>query len=210
MIVRLAGTLIEVTEDSVVVEREGLAYEVLVPRFSIGELAACRGRQVTLHTIEFFEGNHASGHLTPRILGFLHTEDRAFFTRFVNVKGIGPRKALKALNAPVRKIATWIESGDVKALVGLPGVGKRAAEMIVASLKGKLDDLAIPEAVTGASQAVELSRAQRDALEVLVAWGDSRHDAQRWLERTAQLYPDLTESADWVRTAYRIKTGVEG
>lgn len=209
MIVRLTGTLIEVTEESVVLEREGVAHEVLVPRFAVGELAAYRGKVVTLHTMELFEGNQASGNLVPRVLGFLHPEDREFFTRFVNVKGIGARKALKALCEPVRRIATWIESSDAKALARLPGIGSRAAELIVASLKGKMDDLALPAAAMEGKPA-ELSRAQRDALEILVAWGDPRGDSERWLERAAQLYPDIESPDEWVRVAYRIKTGVEG
>src|ERR1043166_4314264 len=132
MIIRLTGNLVDVDEETIVLERDGVAREVLVPHFAIAELAAYRGQQVTLHTIEFFEGNHASGHLVPRLLGFMHREDRAFFERFVDVKGIGPRKALKALAQPVRKIASWIEAGNTKALVSLPGIGARAAEMIVA------------------------------------------------------------------------------
>ena len=146
MIVRLTGTLIEVTEESVVIDREGEAREVLVPQFAISELAAYRGQVVTLHTMEFYEGNPASGHLVPRMLGFLHTEDRVFFTRFVNVKGIGPRRALKILCEPVRRIASWIESADVKAIARLPGIGTRGAQLVVASLKGKMDDLALPGA----------------------------------------------------------------
>jgi len=210
MIVRLTGTVIEVMEDSVVLERDGLAWEVLVPRFSLGELAAYRGQLVTLHTMEFYEGNSASGHLTPRILGFLHPEDREFFTRFVSVKGIGPRKAMKALAEPVRRIASWIESGDAKALARLPGIGARAAEMIVASLKGKMEDFAMPTGETRESKAAQLSQPQRDALEVLVAWGDTRADAERWLERAAQLHPDTRATDEWVRMAYRVKAGAEG
>jgi Holliday junction DNA helicase RuvA len=209
MIVRLTGKLIDVTEETVVLEHDGLAREVLVPRFSVGELAAFRGRSVTLHTSEFFEGNPAKGHLIPRILGFVHPEDRLFFSRFVNVKGFGPRKALKALSEPVRRIATWIESGDVKALARLPGIGQRAAEMLVASLKGKMDDLALPPEGEGPARPVELSRAQRDALEILVAWGDGRGDSERWLARAAQLHPDVNDASEWVRLAYRVKSGVE-
>ena len=184
---------------------------MLVPKFAVGELTAYRGQVVTLHTMEFYEGNHASGQLVPRMLGFLHPEDRDFFTRFVSVKGIGPRKALKALCEPVRRIATWIESGDAKSLSRLPGIGSRAAELIVASLKGKLEDLALPEAVAAAEgKPAELSQAQRDALEILMAWGDTRSDAQRWLERAAQLHPDVDSPDEWVRVAYRVKAGVEG
>lgn len=210
MIVRLSGTLIDVFEDSVVIERDGLAREVLVPPFAIGELAACRGQSVSLNTMEFFEGNQASGNLVPRMMGFLHPEDRDFFKRFINVKGIGPRKALRALSQPVRKIATWIESGDVKALATLPGIGARASEMIVATLRGKLQDLALPTSITAEESAGNLTEAQRDALEVLVAWGDPRNDAHRWIERAAQLHPDYDSADEWVRLAYKVKTGVAG
>jgi len=209
MIVRLSGTLIDLAEESVVIDRNGVAREVLVPRFAIAELAAYRGQVVTLHTLEFYEGNPSSGHLTPRIVGFLHPEDRAFFKRFIEVKGIGTRKALKALGEPVRRIASWIESGDVKALTRLPGIGPRVADLIVASLRGKLDDLAMAGTETEGASA-QLSQTQRDALEVLVAWGDSRGDGERWLARAAQLKPDLDSPDEWVRAAYRVKTGVEG
>jgi len=210
MIVRLTGTLIEVNEESIVLDRDGIAREVLVPHFAISELAAYRGQLVTLHTIQFYEGNHSSGHLVPRILGFLHPEDREFFTRFVSVKGIGPRKAMKALAEPVRRIASWIESGDAKALARLPGIGNRAAELVIATLKGKMADLALAGDASAPSKAAQLSSAQRDALEVLVAWGDPRGDAERWLERAGQLHPDLKSPDEWVRMAYRIKTGVDG
>ncbi len=210
MIVRLTGTLLEVEADSVIMERDGIAWEVLVSAYSIGELAANRGKTITLYTNEFYEGNQASGHLVPRLLGFLHAEDRLFFTRFVKLKGFGPRKALKALAVPIRQIASWIEAGDVKALSGLPGIGPRGAQLVIASLKGKMQDLAIPGAVVDGEPAVVLGEAQRDALEVLVAWGDPRTDAQRWLERAMQLQPDLSAPEDWVRLAYRVKTGVEG
>jgi len=211
VIVRFTGTLIDVAEESVVVERDGLAREVLVPPFAISELAAYRGREITLHTVEFYEGNQASGQLVPRLLGFLHTEDRLFFSRFINVKGIGPRKALKALAEPVRRIASWIESGDDKALTHLPGIGARAAQLIVASLRGKMDDLALAgESDPTEGDAVRLTQAQRDALEVLIAWGDSRADARRWLERAIQLHPEVGATDEWVRSAYRVKMGVEG
>ncbi len=210
MIVRLTGTLTEVDEESVVIDRDGVSREVLVPRFAIPELAAHRGKVVTLHTQEFLEGSMSSGPLVPRMVGFLHPEDRMFFARFTGVKGIGTRKALKALTEPVRRIASWIESADGKALSTLPGIGPRAAELVIASLKGKLKDLAMPGEATMPVDAVALSQPQRDALEVLVAWGDPRGDAERWLERAAQLQPDLASPDEWVRMAYRIKAGMEG
>lgn len=211
MIVRVTGTLVDVTEECAVIERDGIAREVLVPGCAVGELTACRGMEVTIHTLEFIEANQSGGNLSPRLVGFMHVEDKAFFHRFISVKGIGTRKALKALAEPVRRIATWIEQGDAKALATLPGIGKRAAEMIIAELKGKLEGLAIGGET--ADQTIDTARftsSQRDALELLIVWGDSRSDAERWLERAVQLHPDLEAAEDWVKAAYRIKTGAEG
>lgn len=210
MIVRLTGNLIEITESSVVLEHDGVAREVLIPQFAVGELAAYRGQVVTLHTMEFLEGSHSTGNLVPRMLGFLHPSDREFFVRFVGVKGVGARKALRALSEPVRRVASWIESGDVKALSRLPGIGSRGAELIVATLKGKLEDWVIGGAGVGPEEKLaRLSQSQRDALEVLVAWGDTRSDAQRWVERAGQLHPEIDAPDEWVRVAYRIKAGLE-
>ena len=211
MIVRLTGTLLDVDGESAIIERGGIAREVLVPGYSVGELAACRGREVMLHTLEYLEGSQSGGNLTPRLVGFLYPEDRDFYKQFVSVKGIGSRKALKALAEPMRKVARWIENGDSKALSTLPGIGPRAADRIVAELKGKLNGLAVVgDSAEPIGESAHLTQPQRDALEVLLSWGDQRSDAQRWLERAAQLHPDLSAPEDWVRCAYRVKTGAEG
>lgn len=210
MIVKLTGTVAEIAEESVILDRDGLAREVLVPCYAVGELAACRGREVTMHTLEFLEGNAPSGSMVPRMVGFLYPEDKLFFTRFVSVKGIGPRKALRALARPAGQVAEWIERGDVKSLKTLPGIGARAAEQIVAELRGKMDDLAVGGGASREPVEARLSDDQRVALQILLEWGDVRHDAERWLERAAQLHPGLAGPDEWVRVAYRIKTGAEG
>ena len=213
MIVRITAMLCEVHDDSVVVEREGLGYEVLVCGYAMGELAACRGEQVTLHTMEYYEGGGAGANLIPRLVGFLHAEDRAFFQRFITVKGIGVRRAIKSLAESTSSVAAAIEAGDTKALGRLPGIGKRAADQIVAELKGKVGRFALGAADRGDSPAgigETLSDEQRDALEVMVALGERRADAQRWLERAMQLHPQARRPDEWVRLAYRVRSGSEG
>ena len=210
MIVRITGTIAEVTETSVVVEREGLAYEVLVPGYALGELAAVRAQQVTLHTLEYYEGTAVGGNLIPRLVGFPQPEDRAFFQRFITVKGLGVRRGLKALAEPPTHVASAIESGDTKVLARLPGIGKRAAEKMVAELRGKLDAFAIAAAAERSPAKVDWTPEQRDALEVLIAWGERRVDAEQWLQRAGQLHPDTDKADEWIRAAYRIKAGAEG
>lgn len=213
MIVRMTGIVSEVQNDRAVIDRDGIGYEMLVCGYSIGELTACCGQQVTLHTMEYLEGSAAGGNLTPRLVGFLHPEDRAFFARFITVKGIGVRKALKALVHPTGAIAAAIEAGDTRMLASLPGIGKRAADQIVAELKGKVSAFAFgvaeteaPPAASAETWAVE----HRDALKVMIALGERQAEAQRWLERAAQLHPGPHAVDEWIRLAYRVRSGIEG
>ncbi len=209
MIVRVAGQLSEIGESSAVVDRDGMAYEIFVPSYAVTELSARRGLDVTLHTLQYLEGSTTGGNMTPRMIGFLHPEDRAFFQQFITVKGLGVRKGLRALAAPVARIASQIESGDTTALTQLPGIGKRMAEQIVAELRGKVSAHAYAGEDVPAASKGELSSHQRDAIEILVAWGDSRADVERWIARAGQLHDDLASPEDWVRAAYRIKGGAE-
>ncbi len=209
MIVEVRGQLREVTDDAAIVEREGLAYEVYVPSYALSELSAIKGEPITFHTLEYFEGSAGGGNMTPRMIGFLHPEDRRFFKTFLTVKGMGVRKGLRALAAPVARIASAIESGDAVALAKLPGIGRRMSDQIIAQLKGKVADHAFVDEDVPAATKQEFTNDQRDAIEIIVAWGDARNDAQRWVARAAQLHAKLEGPEDLVRAAYRIKGGAE-
>lgn len=208
MIVRMTGIISEVHEGYVIIDRDGVGYEVLVCGYAEPELSACQGQERTLHMMEYFEGSAAGGNLIPRLIGFLHPEDRAFFERFITVKGIGVRKALKALSQPVAAVASAIESSDARALGRLPGIGKRVADQVIAELKGKVMEFAAGaidlEAPPAPAEGWEPQ--QRDALEVMVALGERRADAQRWLARTAQLHPGSHPPDEWIHLAYRVRS----
>ncbi len=112
--------------------------ELLVTAGDVPRLEGLVGGEVTFHTVFYLEGDASGGNLTPRLIGFADEQDRGFFQTFITVKGIGPRKALRALAVPASEVAAAIEAKDVKALIKLPQVGKRAAETIIAELAGKV------------------------------------------------------------------------
>jgi len=209
MIVGIQGQLREVSEEAAIVERDGLAYEILVPNYAVGELSAIKGEQITFHTLQYLEGSAGGGNMTPRLIGFLHAEDRAFFKQFLTVKGMGARKGLRAFATPVARIATAIESGDAPELTRLPGIGLRMAEQIIAQLKGKVGAYAYAAQGVPSASKHDFTADQRDPIEIIYAWGDARADAQRWVARAAQLHEGLGGPEDWVRAAYRIKSGAE-
>ena len=77
--------------------------------------------------------------MIPRLAGFLSVEDRAFFELFTTCKGIGNRKALRAMSLDVGQLAGAISDRDIALLQTLPDIGRRTAETIIATLHGKVD-----------------------------------------------------------------------
>src|SRR4051794_41105024 len=142
MISALTGELHHVEEDRVHLRVGPLLCELLVPASDVPLLQAGIGEEMTFHTVFYVEGDASGGNLTPRLLGFLRADDKRFFEKFITVKGIGPKKALKALIHPAGEIAQAIESKDAKFLKGLPQIGNRMAEQIVAELAGKVAEFA--------------------------------------------------------------------
>ena len=206
MICRLTGRVAAVTDDTAVLELGGVGYEVMVPAAALAELHAQLAQEITLFTVEYFEGNPAGANLIPRLVGFLRESDREFFQLFTRVKGISSRRALRAMSLPTAHLAAAIEQGDVRVLTSLPEIGKKTAAQIIADLQGKLPHVAASTAPS--TPAAQLTDAQRVAIDILVRWGDRRPDAQEWVRAAVQADPTLTVPEAIVRAAYRAKTHV--
>src|SRR3954449_2668820 len=149
MISALIGELRRVEEDRVHLKVGPILYELLVPASDVTELHASLGEELTFHTILYLQGDSSGGNIEPRLIGFLRPDDKRFFQKFITVKGIGPKTALRAFTVPVGEIAQAIEAKDDRFLKQLEGVGKRTAEMIIAELAGKVQEFATPFAAEG-------------------------------------------------------------
>jgi Holliday junction DNA helicase RuvA len=136
----------------------------------------------------------------------LRSEDKKFFEKFITVKGIGPKKALKALALPAGEIAQAIESKDTKFLIQLPEIGKRMAEQIVAELAGKVQ--AFATAYTGqAMKAAGHARTpvEEDAILAVMALGERRMDAEHLLDRVKQSGASAKTTAGLVGEMLRLR-----
>ncbi len=182
MIARIRGTVSEVGPNFVLLDIDDLTYEVYVPAVSVPELQMRVGQRVTLHTIEYIEGNPSFGNLAPRLVGFLTEAERDFFFEFIKVPGIGISKGLKAMTMPTAEIAEAIESRDIPTLSRLPGIGRRTAEKVIAELNGKLAEFSTGRIVPVAA-AVETT-VQSEAIEALIALGYRRPEAEDLVRRT--------------------------
>jgi len=209
MIVKMTGKLVMVDDEGVVLDRDGICYQVLVPAFVHGALAGKIGQTITLHTIEYYEGAAMGGNIYPRLVGFTDADDRSFFLDFIKVRGLGYRKALRAFAQPVQAIASAIEAADVKFLASLPEIGKRTAAQLVATLRGKLDRFAFASnTVVSTTDDENLDQVQREALEVLMQLGERRNDAVDMIQKVCRNDPKLNDPGNIVEAVYRRKSAM--
>ena len=136
MIAHLRGKLIEKAPSRLVVEANGVGYEVFVPLTTFTVMPG-EGVEVSLdiHT-----------HVREDIMalyGFSSKQERAVFERLIGVSGIGPRLAVTILSGgSVEGLVGAIRKGDLARLTAIPGVGKKTAERIVVELRDKLAEFA--------------------------------------------------------------------
>ena len=214
MIARIQGVLEAVDGGSAMVQVDGgLTYEVLLPTYATAELSSRIGQVVELHTLHYLESQNQGATMQPRLAGFATVVDREFFELFTTCKGIGNRKALRAMAISTEQIASAIADRDVAMLQSLPEVGRRTAETIVATLHGKVDRFVGAAAfgaadATGARPTTPGAALAREALEVLMQLGENRTQAVNWIDqalRDPDNKPDDVQ--DLVTRAYRIKAG---
>jgi Holliday junction DNA helicase RuvA len=168
------------------------AFDVLAPAYLRDWLAGRVGQIVTLHTIQSLESPDGGSSFTPRLIGFSTPDERRFFELLTTVKGVGTKKALKALASPVGDVARAITLRDATALAKLPGIGKRLAETIIAELHGKVEAFASAMVADpdrpGQTRPAgpEAAEPFRRAVAALVRLGESEADAQRLVRRAME------------------------
>lgn len=182
MITKITGQLIALHDDTLTLKIDAFEYEVLIPEFARRQLQNELSQTISLHTIEYLEGNPMQGRMTPRLIGFLSEVEREFFELFCSVDGVGVKKALRAMVRPVKEVATAIEEQDAKALSALPGIGAAMSERIIAKLRRKVPKFALMVARGEVREAIVASDVVSETYEVLRSLGHSEAESRRLLD----------------------------
>ncbi|XVJ68683.1 MAG: Holliday junction branch migration protein RuvA [Rhizobacter sp.] len=165
MIGRLTGLLAEKNPPQLMLDVNGVGYEVDVPMSSFYNLPGL-GEKVTLLT-HFIVREDAQV-----LFGFLTHEERSTFRQLVKISGVGPRTALSILSGlSVAELAHAVSLQESGRLIKVPGIGKKTAERLLLELKGKLGD-----ALASPSASIQ-NDAQGDILQALLALGYSDREA---------------------------------
>lgn len=188
MITSIQGTLVSSAPLRVIVELNGLGYEVNVPATTADRLPA-PGSGVRLHTLVIYRED------AQTLYGFATAAERDFFRLMVeNVTGVGPKVALgimSRLSLPL--LVGAISAGDVSTLAQCPGIGRKTAERLVVELKarvGTADGVTADPPAAGPEPA-RVGSPHRDAVAALIALGYKTADADQAVRRAAlALGPD--------------------
>jgi Holliday junction DNA helicase RuvA len=165
MIGRLTGLLAEKTPPQILLDVNGVGYEVEVPMSTFCNLPAL-GQKVTLLTHQVVRED---AHL---LYGFAEAEERATFRLLVKISGIGPRTALAVLSGlSVPDLAGAIARQEAGRLQKVPGIGKKTAERLLLELKDKLTG------TLAADTSTPMEDAHADIVQALLALGYNEKEA---------------------------------
>jgi Holliday junction DNA helicase RuvA len=206
MISRIEGDLLSVGDGEVELRCGELTYVVSVPAANAERLASMVGQRVEFHALHYLESQGQGASFTPRLIGFESADERAFFELLTKVKGLGMRKALRALCLPYRAVAEAIANRDLDTLISLPEIGRRTAQTIVAELHGRVDRFVEikPDDAAAAGEPGEPA-VVRDALAALTQLGESRQQARQLIQQALAADPTLASADALLAAAYRVK-----
>ncbi|GGU80790.1 Holliday junction ATP-dependent DNA helicase RuvA [Pseudomonas laurentiana] len=178
MIGRLRGTLAEKQPPHLIVDVNGLGYELEVPMTTLYRLPKV-GEAVTLHT-----------HLVVRedahlLYGFHEKRERELFRELIRLNGVGPKLALALMSGlEVDDLVRCVQAQDASALVKVPGVGKKTAERLLVELKDRFKAWETAPSLfalvpNGPLPVAPVSSAESDAVSALISLGYKPQEASR-------------------------------
>jgi len=216
MIAQVTGQVIEVGDNSLVLQVGPVAYELYVPSGVVqhykngpeknGARTSVPEENATFYTIQYIEGASGHGNQFFRLVGFRRRLEKDFFQLYTSVEGIGYKTALKSLIFPIQKIALAIETGDTGTLKKLPHIGARTAEKMVATLKGRMQKFTLDQEGQPLTTAVE-SDFHSEVVQVLRQVGYADHEAALLMEEAVKRNPKIRNAEDMIQEIFRIKSG---
>jgi Holliday junction DNA helicase RuvA len=175
MIGQLRGRLVHKKPNLLLLDVQGVGYEVFIPLTTFYDLPAEGGEVVLkIHT------HVREDALT--LFGFLTQREKDLFQKLVSVSGIGPRLAISVLSgAKVEELAHAIAEGDVPRLTAIPGIGRKTAERLILELKPQVAAFLLPEEAARAREAHKFGGLEEDVLSALVNLGYPKNSAEKAL-----------------------------
>ncbi len=199
MIGRIQGKLLLKQAPDIMIDVNGVGYELFVPMTTYYQLPEV-GTHIQLHT-------HFVVREDAQILyGFLELDDRHMFRQLIRVNGVGPKMALAILSGMnINEFAELVVADDVTGLTKIPGVGKKTAERLIIEMRDRIKQMEIVDLdssieLVNESTVDSQRQHEKDAIAALVALGYSPQQASKSVSKVVQ---DSSDSEQMIRKALK-------
>lgn len=193
----IKGTLVRRTDEVIVVENNGIGYEIICPFLMSSELGPC-GEDVIIYLYQSVKEDDIS------LFGFTSQEQKDMFLLLITVSSVGPKSAMSVCSRiKPDKLAVAVMNGDVKALTNVKGLGKKTAERIILELRDKLKKTSSASSspvISGAGFTSSDSSLFEDAVNALMVLGYKEDDSRQAVSAS---YEDGAELQDIIKNSLK-------
>jgi Holliday junction DNA helicase RuvA len=203
MISEISGKIKKKKETGVVLEVNGICYEVLVPPAVMKNLDSTKTSDdiLSLKIYHYYQMDQSKA--IPVLVGFLNDVEKDFFERFITVSGVGPKAACRALTLSFQVIADAIDRADMTLLKSLPGIGEQKAREIIAKLQGKVGKFCLMQDKAGDGAQDVKEDVKEEALDVLVQLQYKKPEAREMIEKALKRNPKAASCEEILNEVYK-------
>jgi Holliday junction DNA helicase RuvA len=208
MIARIRGKVVEIGDNNLIIDTNGISYEVFVPTTVRERIDDNLTEDGVINLITYHYHQVEPSRSTPTLVGFLNEVEREFFEIFITVSGIGPRAALKALNQPISLIAQAIDNADCNFLRSLPGIGQQRAREVIAKLQHRVGKFCLIQDAKTTESKPATRDIEEEALAVLVQLQYRRPEALNMIRKALERSKDVGTTEELLNEVYKQKKAV--
>lgn len=171
MIGYIKGKLLSVFDNTIILENNGVGYEITCSRQALEKIEKDKVGEVYTYMAVRDDGIF--------LYGFINLEEKNMFLKLISVSGVGPKMGITILsNMSISDLAIKIATSDIKGLSSVKGLGKKTAERIILELREKVDaNIKAEEVDIKVVEKAELSKEDDDAVYALLSLGFSKAES---------------------------------
>ena len=203
MIAHIQGKLKKKKELSIILDVNGISYEIMIPPAVMSGIDKSKSEDGTIELVTYHYYQMDQSKAIPVLVGFLNEIEREFFEQVITVSGVGPKAACRALSQPFSTIADAIDKGDVALLKTLPGIGEQRAREIVAKLQGKVGKFGLIQDRFSPDAPAVKEDMKVEALNVLLQLQYKRNEARDMVELAIKRNPNAVNCEEILNEVYK-------
>lgn len=203
MISHISGKIKKLKSSSLIVDVNGICYEILIPPAVMKTIDKTKSEDGTIDLVTYHYYQMDPSKAMPVLIGFLNEIEKEFFEQFITVSGVGPKAACRALSLSFSAIAGAIDRGDMSLLKTLPGIGEQRAREIIAKLQGKVGKFGLIQDRFTEDLPKVKEDIKEEAVSVLLQLQYKKSEAKDMVETAIRRNPGVLSCEDILNEVYK-------